>query len=85
MPELQRFFTEAISKEWLLVLIIDDYTIVHTVRRPTKSRFSQANAMCKIIVKAFKELPAVRRPATIADLHDPNGINIPASNVQIYV
>ena len=79
MTELQRFITEAISKEWLLVLVIDDYTTVHTVRRPTQSNFSQANNMCTIIIKAFKQIvPAVRCPTKIPDLHSAHGINIPA-------
>lgn len=80
---LQSFFEEAISKEWLLVLVIDDYTTVHTVRRPTKSKFSQGNTMCTIIVKAFKQLSAVKRPADITNLHYPNGINIPAITMMI--
>ena len=61
-----------------MVLVIDDYTTIHTIRRPTQTKFSQANNMCTIIVKAFKEIPAIRRPNDIALLHDPNGMNIEA-------
>lgn len=76
--DLQQFFADAIKNEWLLVLVIDDYTTIHTIRRPTQTKFSQANNMCTIIVKAFKEIPAIRRPNDITLLHDPNGMNIEA-------
>ena len=31
---LESIFSEAIKNEWLLVLIIDDFTKIHTNRRP---------------------------------------------------
>ena len=58
LDNLQTFFSDAIENEWLLVLVINDYTTIHTIRRPTQTKCSQANNMCIIIVKAFKEIPA---------------------------
>ena len=38
LKHLNSFLLEAIANEWLLVLIIDDYTNIHTHRRPKVSR-----------------------------------------------
>ena len=73
---LEKFFTDAIQNEWLVVLIIDDYTTVHTIRRPTETKLSQANSMWTIVAKAFKEIAAVPRPNDIRLLHDPEGVNV---------
>ncbi|CAB3977648.1 Hypothetical predicted protein [Paramuricea clavata] len=35
--DLQQFFADAIKNEWLLVLVTDDYTTIHTIRRPTQT------------------------------------------------
>ena len=44
---------------WLLVLIIDDYTAGHAKRRPQEDKLSEAKTMCTIVVKAFKDIPAI--------------------------
>ncbi|KAJ7377771.1 hypothetical protein OS493_026907 [Desmophyllum pertusum] len=69
------FINEATRHKWLLVLIIDDYTSIHTKRRPQEERASEAKTMCTIVVKAFKLIQAV--PVAQANfIHDPNGIDI---------
>jgi hypothetical protein len=61
-----------------LVLIIDDYTNVHTHRRPKGIHTSTAASMCTIVVKAFKNLKAIERPSStsIISLHDEQGVDI---------
>eukprot|EP00112_Aurelia_sp_Birch-Aquarium-sp1_P017558 Seg4082.1 transcript_id=Seg4082.1/GoldUCD/mRNA.D3Y31 product="hypothetical protein" protein_id=Seg4082.1/GoldUCD/D3Y31 len=65
---------EALDKQWLIVVIIDDYTTIHTKRRPTDQSFAQANTMCTVVCHIFKEIPAI--PVTsLTQLHNPEGID----------
>ena len=73
---LQKFFAEAIKNEWLLVLIIDDFTKIHTNRRPDHRKFSNCMSMCTIVIKAFESLKAVKKPKNISKIHYHEGINI---------
>jgi len=50
----QNFIQDAVKNKWLLVIIIDDYTSVHTKRRPQWEKASEAKSMCTIVVKAIK-------------------------------
>ena len=59
---LETFFSEVIKNEWLLVLIIDDFTKIHTNRRPNHQQFSNCISMCTIVIKAFKSLKAIKKP-----------------------
>ena len=69
------FIDDAIKNKWLLVLIIDDYTSVHTKRRPQEDKASEAKSMCTIVVKAFKQIPAITvQQANF--IHDPNAIEL---------
>ena len=74
--QLENFITATMKNEWLLELIIDDYTNIHTYRRPTGNKPSQVNNMCTIVVKAFKNIKAVQIPQDITKLHDPQGLNV---------
>jgi len=71
----EAFIREAIQNKWLLVLILDDYTSIHTKRRPQVDKASEAKSMCTIIVKAFKNIPAIKSQGCIS-IHDPYGVNI---------
>ena len=64
------------ENKWLLVMITDDYTNIHTFRRPTGNKPSQASNMCTIVVKAFRNIKAVEIPQDISKLHDPQGLNV---------
>jgi hypothetical protein len=64
------------ENEWLLILIIDDCTNIHTFRGPTRNNPSQANNMCTIVIKAFRNIKAVEIPQDINKLHDPQGLNV---------
>ncbi|XP_028410469.1 uncharacterized protein LOC114533084 [Dendronephthya gigantea] len=75
---LNSFFDQAIQNEWVLVLIIDDFTKVHTYRRPSTSKTCNPMSMCTIVVKAFKQLKAIKAPANISRIHCPEGVNIKA-------
>ena len=69
------FITEATERKWLIVLIIDDFTTIHTKRRPQKDKSSEAKTMCTIVVKAFKDIPAVPVQQALC-IHDQHGIDI---------
>ena len=68
------FIQDTIENKWLLVLTIDDFTSIHTKRRPQADKASEAKSMCTIVVKAFKSIPVSVLQASI--MHDVNGINI---------
>ena len=72
---LETFVTQAIEQKCLLVLVIDDYTSVHTKWRPLDEKPSEAKTMCTIVVKAFKDIPAISidHASTVDHL---NGIDI---------
>ena len=41
----ETFVAQAIEQKWLLVLVIDDYTSVHTKRRPLDEKPLEAKTM----------------------------------------
>lgn len=53
---------DAIENRKLLLLLIDDYTTIHSTRRPKDLKTSQTNNMCTIIFKVFPDLHAISRP-----------------------
>ena len=55
----KQFIQDAIENKWLLVLIIDDFTSIHIKRRPLGDKASEAKSMFTIVVKVFKNIPAV--------------------------
>ena len=67
--------TMATRRKQLILLMIDDYTTVHTNRRPTSLQTSNANNMCTIIIKIFPSLDAIpmKKPEQV---HPENGIDI---------
>lgn len=69
----------AINNKQRLLLMIDDYTAVHTNRRPTDLLTSSANNMVTIIVKIFPTLEAIpmKRPELV---HPKDGIGISQLN-----
>ena len=57
LQQRNSFLLEAIKKQWLLILIIDDYTNVHTHRRPkgihtSTTAMQHAYNCCKGIKKS---------------------------------
>jgi hypothetical protein len=75
---LDDFFSSATKNEWLLVLIIDDFTKIHTNRRPLNDKASDAVSMCTIVIKAYKNLKGIKLPKNIFNVHHSNGLNIQA-------
>lgn len=55
--------------------MIDDYTTVHTNRRPTSLQTSNANTVCTIIIKIFPSLDAMPMKK-LEQAHPENGIDI---------
>lgn len=66
---------EAINKEFTILLMIDDYHNIHTIRRPQEEkRVYKVDHMCTIIIKIVKEVPAI--PFSSVNLfHNPCGID----------
>ena len=62
----KHFIQDAIENKWLLVLIIDDLTSIHTKRRPQGDKASEAKSVCTIVVKGWFPYDR-RRSQTIAD------------------
>ena len=65
---------DAVENEWCIVLIIDDYTTVHSKHRP-KEKVSSAASMCTIVCRVFPDVRAIPLTA-IEDFHNPNGVDI---------
>ena len=74
---LEDFITEATERTWLIVLIVDDFTSIHTKKKRLRNmdQSSEAKTMCDIVVKAYKEIPAVEVEQAI-HIHDQNDIDI---------
>ena len=72
---INELISEAISHKWQLVLMIDDYTTVHTKCRPDTGKPSAAKSMCTIILKVFKDIQAASsfNPLTY---HNPEAIDV---------
>ncbi|XP_028515844.1 uncharacterized protein LOC114575348 [Exaiptasia diaphana] len=73
--EINNIVEQAISNKWQVVLVIDDYTSIHSIRRPKTETLSNPKYMCTIIMKVFKNVQAVPAcPATA--YHNPCAIDI---------
>lgn len=74
---LNDLVTEAIAKKYQIVLIIDDYTAIHNIRRPTTSQSCNPKSTCTILVKSFRNILAIPAcPAT--NYHSLKALDIPA-------
>lgn len=67
--------TEAIENEYLITLMIDDWTKVYTKRRPTDENTSIADNFCTIIIKVVKDIKAIPR-TEVKTIHNPKGIDV---------
>ena len=72
---INELISEAISHKWQLRLMIDDYTTVHTKRRPDTGKPSAAKSMCTIILKVFKNIQAVSSFYPLP-FHNPEAIDV---------
>ena len=63
------------------MLIIDDFTAIHTKRRPEEEKLSEAKKVCTIVVEVFKDIQAVPVMHALC-IHDQNGIDI-ESGIQL--
>lgn len=75
LKSFEDFIIEAVERKWLIVLIVDDFTSIYTKKSPEKDQSSEAKTMCTIVVKAYKEIPAIAVEQAI-HIHDQNGIDI---------
>lgn len=66
---------DAIKNEYLVTLMIDDWTKVYTKKRPTDERTSMADNFCTIVIKVTKDVKAI--PFTEPEkIHNPHGIAV---------
>ena len=57
--KISELINDATQHQWQLVLVTDDFTSIHTRRRPTTDKLSQSKSMCTTIIKAFKNIKAI--------------------------
>ena len=81
LKSFEDFITTATDCKWLVVLIIDDFTAIHTKRRPEEEKLSEAKKVCTIVVEVFKDIQAVPVMHALC-IHDQNGIDI-ESGIQL--
>ena len=81
LKSFEDFITTATDCKWLVVLIIDDFTVIHTKRRPEEEKLSEAKKVCTIVVEVFKDIQAVPVMHALC-IHDQNGIDI-ESGIQL--
>ena len=77
---LKEVVTEAIENEYLITLMIDDWTKVYTKRRPTDESTSVADNFCTIIIKVVKDIKAIPR-TEVKTIHNPKGIDVESLSV----
>ena len=66
---------EAIDKKFAILLMIDDYHNIHTIRRPQDENATyKVDHMCTIIIKIVKEAPAIEFNS-VNLIHNPSGID----------
>ena len=70
---VQTMVADAVENYWCIVLIIDDYTTIHSKHKPTET-VSSAASMCTIVCRVFPNVKAI--PLTAIDFHNPNSVDI---------
>ena len=69
--EIDEVINTAIQNQHLVIAIIDDFTTIHSHRRPDSERTSDAKCMCTVVVRVFPGIPAI--PLVDGNTHlDPN-------------
>ena len=66
--------SNAIKNKKLLLLMIDDYTTIHSHRRPTALATNNVLNMCTIIIKIFPQLDAIQVQSSEL-VHPPQGVD----------
>lgn len=74
---------EAIENEYLITLMIDDWTKVYTKRRPTDENISLADNFCNIIIKVVKDIRAIPR-TEVKTIYNPKGIDVESLSVFLF-
>ena len=69
--QVNQAISEATEHGWLIVASIDDFTSIHTHRRPADDTASSARSMATIVVSIFKDIPAVAW-SEASDMHEPS-------------
>ncbi|XP_065071763.1 uncharacterized protein LOC135696323 [Rhopilema esculentum] len=66
------YINEAVTNRELLILLIDDYTNIHTKRRPKDLKTSDARSMATILLKKF---PGIHAISSNGNHTNPDGIS----------
>ena len=80
---LKEVVTEAIENEYLITLMIDDWTKVYTKRLPTDENTSVADNFCTIIIKVVKDIKTIPR-TEVKTIHNPKGIDVESLSVFLF-
>ena len=80
---LQDVVKEAIENEYLITLMIDEWTKVYTKRRPTDESTSVADNFCTIIIKVVKDIKAIPR-TEVKTIHNPKGIDVESLSLFLF-
>ena len=69
--EIDEVINNAIQNQHFVIAIIDDFTSIHSHRRPDSERTSDAKCMCTVVLRVFPGIPAI--PLVDGNTHlDPN-------------
>ena len=69
--EIDEIINNAIQNHHFVIVIIDDFTTIHSHRRPDSEQTSDAKCMCTVVVRVFPGIPAI--PLCEGNIHlDPN-------------
>ena len=57
--EIGEVIQNAIQNRHFVIAIIDDFTTIHSHRRPDSDRTSDAKCMCTVVIRVFPGIPAI--------------------------
>ena len=57
--EIGEVIQNAIQNRHFVIAIIDDFTTIHSHRRPDSDRTSDAKCMCTVVIRVFPSIPAI--------------------------
>ena len=69
--EVDEIINRAITEGPFIIVIIDDFTTIHSHRRPGSVETSNAKCMCTIVLRVFPNIPAIQMDPNVNHL-DPD-------------
>ena len=72
--EVEEIIDKAIEEGHFIIVIIDDFTTIHSHRRPGSEQTSNAKCMCTIVTRVFPNIPAIKMDPNVNHL-DPDVVS----------